>query len=198
VWYLDGSVQPINGNTLRVSVNGAEPKEITAPIRLPLGQLSPDDKLLYRPLSRDPQHDDIEVIEVATGERKQLLTVPGRVRAGALSPDGKILSVVVSGKGGWGLSRIAVDGSGYRELYSGVDPRALAWTRDGRSILFIKGDESQIMRIPAEGGQPESTGISAPFLRAFDLSPNGSRIAYGVESPLAEVWVLDNVLAALK
>ncbi|HSP69054.1 MAG TPA: hypothetical protein VLN48_15115, partial [Bryobacteraceae bacterium] len=120
----------------------------------------------------------------------------------ALSPDSKTLSVVGGSEGKWHLARIAVDGSGYRELYSGVAPVDPTWTRDGRSILFAQQEKNsavqRIMRIPAEEGQPEFTGISAEGLNSLQLSPDNTKIAYGVRLTGEEVWELDNVLAALK
>jgi hypothetical protein len=51
------------------------------------------------------------------------------------------------------------------------------------------------MRIPAEGGTPEFTGVAMSRLWSFDLSPDGSRIAYGttpgVES--SELMAIDNL-----
>ena len=167
VWYLDGSVRPIHRNTMRISVTNGQPREMPAPNALPAGALSADDKLLFRGANKDPQNnaspaEGIEVIEVASGERKQMFNVPGGVLAIALSPDGKMLSVVSrSGNGPRRLSRINIDGSGYREIYSGILgilPNQISWTRDGRSILFMQQDNDglcRIMRIPVEGGQPE-------------------------------------------
>jgi Tol biopolymer transport system component len=200
VWYLDGSVQ-LNGTPLRVSVSGGQPKEITAPIALPpAGVASPDDKLLYR--RANGSNEDLEIIEVTTGERKQTLKVPGGVIYGALSPDGKTLSVVGGTNNVFHLSRIAVDGSDYREIYSGVSPGQPTWTRDGRSILFVQQNKNsavgRMMRIPAQGGQPEFAGISAEGLKDLELSPDGSKIAYSTRSHNDEVWALDNVLSALK
>jgi Tol biopolymer transport system component len=198
VWYLDGSVMP--NPRLRVTVSGGQPKEITTPFPLPLGALSPDEKLLYwRP---NNSSETIEVVEVATGRPKQMFTVPGGVIRGTLSPDGKTLSIIGGKDSAWHLARIAVDGSGYRELYSGVAPVDPDWTKDGRWILFAQQEKNsavqRIMRIPAEGGQPEFTGISAEGLNSLQLSPDGSKIAYGVRVDGEEVWALDNVLAALK
>ena len=199
MWFLDDSVQPIGRNTLRVSVSGGQPKETAAPVALLMGMLSPDDKLLYR--RANGGIEGIEVIDVATGERKQMFTVPGGVIYLAVSPDGKTLSVV-GGSTVFHLSRISVDGSDYREIYSGVSPGQPAWTKDGRSILFTQPDKNsavgRIMRIPAQGGQPEFAGISAEGLKDLELSPDGSKIAYSTRSYNDEVWALDNVLSALK
>jgi WD40-like Beta Propeller Repeat len=35
-------------------------------------------------------------------------------------------------------------------------------------------------------------------IRTFDISPDGSRIAYSSDKPVQEVWALDNVLSAIK
>ncbi len=198
VWYLDGSVMP-NPNW-RVNVSSGEPEQLTVPFRLPLGALSPDDKLLYWRPNNSPEV--IEVVDVATGKPKQTFTVPRGVIRLALSPDGKTLAVVGGEEGAWHLSRIAVDGSGYRELYTGVSPVDLDWTKDGHWILFAQQQKNsavqRIMRIPAEGGQPEFTGISAEGLNSLQLSPDGSKIAYAVRLTGEEVWAIDNVVAALR
>ncbi|MBZ5636985.1 MAG: hypothetical protein LAO55_28000 [Acidobacteriia bacterium] len=56
------------------------------------------------------------------------------------------------------------------------------------------------MRLPIEGGKPESTGmeIEATRNQNLDLSPDGSRIAFSNAKGVQELWALDNVLAALK
>lgn len=204
MWLLDGSVQPIGINTLRVSMSGGEPKEIAAPIALPVGQLSPDDKLLYVGASQKPDNTIIDALDVATGDLKQMFEVPGGVTFLALSPDGKTLAIVGGvGTGALHLSRIGIDGSAYREIYSGISRGQPAWTRDGRSILFVQPEGrnsavGRMMRIPAQGGQPEFTGIRAEGLQDIDLSPDGSKIAYSSRTHDDQVWALDNVLAALK
>jgi hypothetical protein len=219
LWLLDGSVEfgVFGGGTKRVSVSSGEPKEITELFGLPVGftrpvgVLSPDDKLLYGPANRDPQNranprEGFEIIDTATGRRKQMFAVTGGVvvGAGGLSPDGRTIVYVAPGKDtkSFRLMRIATDGTGQKELLAAV-PRnlPLAWTSDGDGILFGQEDGkglSRIMRIPAEGGQPEFTGISAAALANFGLSPDGTKIAYSTRSYEDEVWALDNVLSALK
>lgn len=196
VWFLDGSVQ-INGNPKRVSVKSGQPEIITAPVRLPLGELSPDDKLLYT-----GTNTGMSVIDAATGEQIRTFPVPGGFIFFAVSPDGKTLSMVGGENSPLHLSRIATDGSDYRELFSGVSLGKPVWTKNGRAILFGQRDKNskvdRIMRIPAEGGQPEFAGIGVEDLYGFDLSPDGSKIAYGGGSNNGEVRALDNVLSALK
>ena len=213
-WYLDGTVQPISGNGFRVSMSGGEPKELTTAQPLPLdATLSHDDKLMYRPADRDPQkprpagrvgggrNEGIEVVEMASGERKAFIAFPKAIMntAPALSPDGRTLVVAVADQG---LARIGVDGTDMRTIYTGkftAYPGSYTWTRDGRAILFGQPSENsvRIMRVSAEGGQPEFTGISGDRLQTFDLSPDGSHIAYEARSDTNyEPWAIDNVASS--
>src|SRR6185503_1653181 len=93
---------------------------------------------------------------------------------------------------------VGVDGKDLREIRRGfgVLARNILWTRDGRYILFAESSSkgSRIMRVPANGGEPEFTGVSTPdAIVTFHLSPDGSRLAYGTDSTHAELWSLDNI-----
>jgi hypothetical protein len=80
-------------------------------------------------------------------------------------------------------------------------------TQDGRWILLAKrplpgSPNWQLIRIPIDGGAPESTGVELEgglYGRGMDLSPDGSRIAYTTTGTVsAEIWTLDNILSAIK
>ena len=78
-------------------------------------------------------------------------------------------------------------------------PGSLAWTRDGKYILFVKtnGDQRELWRIPAEGGEAVFTGVSVTgknlyFLRSH---PDGRRIGFVVGGTrMAEIWAMENFL----
>jgi Tol biopolymer transport system component len=132
----------------------------------------------------------------------------------SLSPDGRTLAFwrTEAGSAKIYLSTVGVDGANPRDLYSFDIPTntaasQLVWSTDSHSIMFAQLSESrqQIKRISAEGGKAEFTGVETPagvstnrsFI--FDLSPDGSRIAYSStnDSPV-EIWVADNILAKVK
>ncbi|MBZ5633717.1 MAG: tetratricopeptide repeat protein [Acidobacteriia bacterium] len=160
--------------------------------------LSRDDKTLYVFRRGIVAHD------LATGKDRMVLSVPtgGRL-SHRLSPDGRSFAF-------WStdpqakkkiLGTIGVDGSNLRELYTAdfnMSFTHLAWTRDGRTILFEHQEDRRVMRIPAEGGTPEFTGIETESMLNMDVSPSGSSLAYGVTNARNELWSLDNVLSALK
>jgi Tol biopolymer transport system component len=185
--------------------------------------ISPDAQTLYKG-ARDPRNaqgpaqvsnrpfDRILALDLKTGTQKQVLPLPETAYAFRLSPDGRtfmLLSQPDTQKKNFHLSRMSVDGSGYRRLIepgSGIGeppPFGGQWTKDSRAFFFAvtntaaPGDtaRSRIMRIPAEGGKPEYTGMTVAGLGGIDPSPDGSRIAYSATTTRSrsELWALDNI-----
>ena len=53
--------------------------------------------------------------------------------------------------------------------------------------------------IPAEGGEPQSLGLTIDASpRVLSLHPDGRRMAFSVRQPNAEVWVMENFLPVEK
>ena len=192
-------------------------------VRTGVAALAPDDKTLYV-ASPEPNTsngwDHIMAIDLPTGQARPIFRLPETValnqgaEAGgaglaiALSPDGRTLAINCRTRGEVRLALVHADGSDYREIYSFKALRVsdkLAWTNDGRKIVFatsgsMNGDW-QIMRIGVDGGKPEFTGLTVKALSTFDLSPDGSRIAYSTTAAgtsTDELLVIDNLAGLLK
>ena len=140
--------------------------------------------------------NELVVFDLSAGKVTERFALPIKdwIREIALSPDGRTLAMwtdrVLTGGTSAGLSRIDVDGTGYRELYvgrgGGRRDGKLAWTKDGRSILFGKRgntDDWQIMKISADGGKEQFTGLRVKGLQSISLSPDGSRLAFDGSAP---------------
>jgi Tol biopolymer transport system component len=213
------------GTWYQVDLKNRDFKETVnrGPNRAAIASLSPDNKTFYV----DPANtrttnawDRIVAIDLATQQQREVVILPGTPdtlpRPGqiaiALSPDSRTLAIATvnpkTNETRKGL--VDVNGGKYRELYgpyraSNTNDK-LAWTKDGRAILFatnegnVNGDW-KIMRIGVEGGKPESTGLTVKALSNFDLSPDGSRIVLGTlatGSNSVEVVAMDNLPALLK
>ena len=162
-----------------------------------------------------PELDRITALDLQTGSYRDVVKLPvekeslptaAQDLALAASPDGKSLAILFYDRKN-DFSRLAVvgvDGQGYRELLPKVDAwtirTKLAWSRDGQSIYFPsrtrKADDEtfRVMRIAATGGTPEAAGIEAIGLDCFDLSPDGTRLAYSTLRPEGWgqlMWALD-------
>ncbi len=88
----------------------------------------------------------------------------------------------------------------------------LAWTPDGRQLLFTKpadveaGDQDEkdiaqlkieLWRISATGGEAQRTGLAMSRLTNFVVHPDGRRIAFTVAEGGGELWVMESFLAGL-
>jgi Tol biopolymer transport system component len=183
--------------------------------------LSRDGKTVYASVSttQSPSQTGLHrvaAIDLATGRQTSVFTTDGFVPLFSLSPDGSTLALlVVRGSGERIQSQLAlvgVDGANFRILYEpepgilhvpdGFRPPGLAWTKDGRSILFARNRNGgwEMMRIAAAGGVPESTGLTGRLMHVIDLSPDGTAIVYGDGgSPNSyETLALDNVISSSK
>ena len=124
----------------------------------------------------------------------------------ALSPDGHSIALFYADQHlkAAHVAVVNVDGTGYRELCPPVQAHSLrnkvVWTRDGRWVYFAatvgkEGDDAhRIMRVPASGGTPEYVGIEVKHLEEFDVSPDGTHVAYSPlfsEGSAQLVWALD-------
>ena len=94
-----------------------------------------------------------------------------------------------------GETRELLTKSGYSEK------TGLAWTPDGRYLLFGKWNAeekgTELWRIPAEGGEPQSLGLTMKKMECLSIHPDGRRIAFTGPGPTPgdEVWVMEDILA---
>jgi Tol biopolymer transport system component len=179
--------------------------------------LSPDEKTSY--VARNDEKDwdtlpmHIRAMDLSTGQEKEFFTMPEPGYAWfVLTPDRRTFVIRRQDQKTQAIHfyRLNIDGTGYREIYSIAIkdfPIRFNWTltNDGRWILLAKrskGDKNwQLLRIPIEGGTPESTGVELDenlLDRGVNLSPDGSRIAFTTVKRTEEMWALDNVVSVLK
>ncbi len=128
-----------------------------------------------------------------------------------ISPDGKKLAYVQrdADQNKDIINAISVSGGNPKKIcildlnkYRIMD---LAWSQDGRFILFSSYDRSEgnceLMRVPAEGGEPEKLGISMSGISYLSIHPDGRQIAFsspGETKRPPEIWVMENFLPKLK
>jgi Tol biopolymer transport system component len=119
-----------------------------------------------------------------------------------LSPDGRSLLFQQRDRPRTdNLLVVPPEGGTPRVLLSGKWPDqafpagAYAWTPDSRRILIVQraGTQFEISVIPAEGGQPRSTGIRGNGIRFLRLHPDGRRIAFQGGEAEGEVWAIENL-----
>src|SRR2546425_30245 len=165
-----------------------------------LGQVHPD--AYYRGATWSPDGKSILVSELTglfllsleNGE-KQRITSPSRGAGDsdpAFSPDGQTLAFVRALRSGAKdiyLQNFA-SGAEARELtFDGVDISGLAWTPDGRSIVFSseRSGLGTLWKITASGGQIEAlAGIGGGTFPA--ISRRGKLLAYTSSTGNVNIW----------
>src|SRR4030043_526405 len=85
-----------------------------------------------------------------------------------------------------------------KELTEAKDIMSIAWTRDGKYILYSKlrektKDVYDVWRIPADGGEPQRLDLSMSYLMHMRVHPDSRQIVFtGSDRPAkSEIWVME-------
>ena len=161
-------------------------------------------------------------LNLETRDEEVLFSVPKGSSIGrgiASTPDRSGIAFVVESRGA-GTARLMMmnrDGSGVHELFAKSRPRPYGglpffaavplllgqWRADGGELLFASTEalpsgytkwETALWAVPADGGAPHTTGLSAAGLRDIRVEPNGGRVAYTVFTVHTDAVVLPHIL----
>ncbi|UCF37390.1 MAG: PD40 domain-containing protein, partial [Acidobacteriota bacterium] len=145
--------------------------------------------------------------------------VDARIRAVSVSPDGKQVAFVrrhdgldTNGPIIQSIDIVDIETGTYREVYrspEGVsfewwgNRRSIAWTPDSQYLLFSVhySDRakaySELLLLPAAGGEARSTGIRAEHRIAdLQIHPDGQTIGFTVGEFGYDLWVIENFLGS--
>ena len=127
-----------------------------------------------------------------TGEESEVVKVVKMVYD--LSPDGREVVFLADNA----VKAVSLSGGEPRELLRiSAGSYGLEWTWDGRYIIVwtMRAPNSEIWRIPAQGGTPLKLDLSVPRTEFFTLHPDNRRFALSVnDGTTRELWVLENLL----
>ncbi len=161
----------------------------------------------------------IVVRDLESGEERDLLRVVPPSYLGHLmvvSPDGQRLAFLMEDRDtqSMALKVMPIEGGEPRELLRVHRPdffnlgnySALAWTPDGRELIFGKrtaasGGMVELWQISAEGGAPQRVGLAMNQLSHLRFHPDGRRIVFDAVDARpqnSEVWVMENFLPELE
>jgi Tol biopolymer transport system component len=176
------------------------------------GAYGPDGKHYFARSYDKKGYSQIVVLDLNTGEERELYRFPeNAVRVQLkLSPDGRRLAFLNNVQNAVRLLRIIPAlGGPAKEIWNfgkaepGAPSQNIAWTADGRYILFVQYDRAdfrgnELWRVPVEGGKPEKMGLQKKWaIFSITARPDGRQIAFASKQTAdtdTEVWVMDNFL----
>jgi Tol biopolymer transport system component len=146
----------------------------------------------------------ILVRSLETGQETELYRAenPGGLGQLVVSPDGQQLAFAPSRPSAKALMVLPTEGGKPRELLhvqeGEIDPEVVAWTPDGRYVLFGKQPQGssgkvELWRIPAEGGESQKLEL-ASRPRNFGrprIHPDGRRIAFTANRRVEQLRMLE-------
>ena len=151
----------------------------------------PDGKHLIVSEPSAGQHFRLAKVDVVTGQRQLLASNPMEDETSpALSPDGKTLAFI-----GWTASQsymylMPSDGGGTPRKLTEVGGGILAWTPDGREIVY-NSPRAGLWRIAATGETPRPVTSSAASLGIPAIARHGNLLAYVVNELNENFWRID-------
>ena len=120
-------------------------------------------------------------------EKRTLTSPPAQSTGddfGVFSPDGQTLAFERTSNDGYSADiylQPLTGGEPRRLTFDNVNPRGLAWTADGREIVFSSkraGPEKSLWRISASGGAAERLALGGDNALYPSISTQGQRLAY--------------------
>lgn len=174
-------------------------------------QVSPGGEVFLARGYRKKDFSQMVVRNMETGEEQEIYRFPRfelRIRI-AVSSDGRWLAFLNNGQDTVRTLRIipAVGGTArdiwdFGKVEPGAPSQDLAWSHDGRYILFNEPNTidtaRDLWRIPVEGGVPEKMGLQkSGGIRPITVRPDGRQLAFasrGAPSTASEIWVIENFL----
>ncbi|MBL8296528.1 MAG: PD40 domain-containing protein [Bryobacterales bacterium] len=201
------------GHVLRLDLNSGKWTEVLGLSVPPQWQyvspLSPELRTLYNvEVPEDPKRPVIAAYDVASGQRREVYRFQDGISSAhvvAVSPDGRHLALrLTMGPVKRAIAVVGADGAGFQQIWeSTTPPGGMQWSPDGQWLYFVQtaeGQKHRLMRIAAQGGEPQETGLTAGRIGVFQFSRDSSRILYaGSDSRdgSPECWALDNLTSIL-
>lgn len=168
-----------------------------APFRGNSQYVAPDGKFLAV-ADKNSQEEPLSIylVSIETGEKRKV-TEPSAGISGdsypAFSPNGKTLAFIrSSSRATTDLYLLSLDGGALRRLtFDSTSILGLAWTSDGREIVFAStrgGSIYSLWRIPATGGTPERLPTIGQGVISPAISRQGNHLAYTQTLDDLNIW----------
>jgi len=164
--------------------------------------LSPDGRTIFYIITIDDRHKLMR-FDVETRRESELKSIPfgpSEFVSLSVSPDGLQLAMILLGgivevmPAAGGQSREVFRPPANSGQFTGALRHALAWTPDQRFLLWVRGDDRSLWKVPAAGGEAGKVGIPMESIKNLAVHPDGRQLVFdaATEEPTEEIWALEN------
>ena len=124
---------------------------------------------------------DIFYHSLSSGQRRVVAGYSGLNTSASVSPDGSRIAMILSKTGSPNVWVCNADGTGLKQLTTGIEDSSPTWSPDGSWICFATkhNERRRLAKVPAGGGTVQylsTTGAANPT--EPDWSPDGKWIAF--------------------
>ena len=136
-------------------------------------------------------------IQIAVSPDGQMIAFSGRV-SGRIPSAGSESRILVMPTDGRGEAREVFRTEALQHLGLGRGSGIIAWTPDGRGVLFVRGSRGEphvLSRISIDGG-PVTDIVDFPCdgddctVRQLEIHPDGRMITLLLGKPIGEIWMM--------
>lgn len=161
---------------------------------------SPDgQKLAF--VSFEDKRASIQVVEVATGKKRQLTQFPGINGAPAWSPDGTRLAMVLSKDGSPNIYIMDLASGQLRQITRGYSIETEpSWSPDGHKLLFTsnRGGKPQIYQLDLARDRIERVTFEGDYNARASYTPDGKHIVILHRDPTGHFSIVKQNVATQK
>jgi Tol biopolymer transport system component len=168
-------------------------------------ELSPDGRLLYYWDYRQAEPGELPALFVknlkdGTVREFHREPKPSVAQEIYLSPGGRYLAFHVGNPDQPPVIKVVLTAGGEaREILRNVDWLSVAWSHDGKHMLFLRYLKTgrELWRKPVDGGDPEKLGLILDDNRRISslmVSPDGQSLVFDANKNRNEIWVMENFL----
>jgi Tol biopolymer transport system component/DNA-binding winged helix-turn-helix (wHTH) protein len=140
----------------------------------------PDGQIVYD--TNDEGRIHLWTADTSGGVPQQLSPESAEEKQPDISPDGKLIAFLSRRSGNVALWLMDADGRDPRQLTVTGLPWRPKFASDSQSVFFLweKNGQTVLARVAAAGGEPEIVAEDVSSETFFDVSPDGSRLAYSM------------------
>jgi Tol biopolymer transport system component/DNA-binding winged helix-turn-helix (wHTH) protein len=179
----------------RTDADGNNPQQLTNVRAAENLNLSPDGVWVYFNIFKEERHI-IAKIPTGGGEVESVKESRNNLYPLSISPDGKLMFLSFYDKNSqqpWKNGVMSLETGELLRVFEDSIYLVAGWTPDSKSVICVLGNQSNLWRLPVDGGKPRQlTNFDGGLIRNFAVSPDFKQIAVSRGNPMSEAILISD------